>query len=130
MIDERLRRLRRDHEALRIEREAAVVSLQFGTSEALWVPEVPLSPRSVDASPAFVQAPDGLDLLAGLDADGRPAIVRAAFGVNGEAPAAVVAHPGEESDNWVFHSRVLTWSGTQLEVVGFLAPGGAISHVT
>jgi hypothetical protein len=68
-------------------------------------------------------------VLAGLDASGRAVLVRTAFGLGGEPPAAVLAHPSESADTYVISARLLTWDGPCLEIVGFLTHAN-ISHVT
>jgi hypothetical protein len=90
---------------------------------------VPLDPPKNAAPPHAVEAPAEHHALAGLDDDGRPVLVRGAFGLDGERPRAVLAHPGEERDEFVLHSRVLRWDGPRLEVIGFLTHS-SVSHVT
>jgi hypothetical protein len=56
--------------------------------------------------------------MAGLDARGRPILVRRAFGREGEGPAAVLAHPSETAE-YLLDARLLTW-GVRVEVVHFV----------
>jgi hypothetical protein len=131
-LDDRFRELRRRpraRAALREECEAAVRRLEFGTSAELWIPPVPLSGARNAPPPRRAEPPGEDDVLAGLDESDRPVLVRRAFGHDGEAPSAVLAHPSETTDDWVIHSRLLTWSGARLEVAGFLTHR-SVSHVT
>jgi uncharacterized protein DUF1963 len=131
-LDERFRELRRrpkERSALRADRQAAVERLVFGTGHGLWIPEVPLQPAHHEPPPRLVDEPRKDHVLAGLDASGRPVLVRGAFGRLGEAPAAVVAHPSESADTWVISVRLLTWDGHRVEIVGFLTHDD-VSHVT
>jgi hypothetical protein len=131
-LDERFRDLRRRPTArasLRADRERAVEQIVFGTGKELWIPAEPLGCARNEAPPRRVERPREGDALAGLDADGRPVLVRDAFGLHGEPPAAVLAHPGESADTFVIGSRLLTWDGSRLEIVGFLTHRD-VSHVT
>jgi hypothetical protein len=124
-----LRRRPKERAALRAEREAAVARTAFGSDEALWIPPVPLHPPKNAAPPRPVEAPTQRDTLTGLDAEGRPVLLRSAFGLDGERPKAVLAHRGEQRDTFVLHARLPTWDGPRLEVVGFLTHAD-VSHVT
>ncbi len=131
-LPERLAELRRRptlRAAVRAEAEAAATDLAFGTAEEVWIPPVPLNPAFNAPDPRPLQGPSESGSLAGLDVDGRPVLIRRAFGLDGERPAAVLAHPGEETDEWVIHSRVLRHEGARLEVIGFLTHS-SVSHVT
>lgn len=121
-----LRRRRTLRAAVREEAEDAVASLAFGTDPAVWIPKVPLSPARNAPEPRLLERGT---YLAGLRADGRPVLVRRAFGQNRERPAAVLAHPSEETDEHVIQARVLRWAGARLEVIGFLTHT-SVSHVT
>lgn len=131
-LEERFRQLRRrpkERAALRADREAAATRLVFASDPSLFVPELPLRPARAGRPAAPVDTPGERDTLAGLDAEGRPVLVRSAFGTHGEAPAAVLAHPSEEGDEWVIGARLLTWSEERVEIVGFLT-ARSVSHVT
>lgn len=133
-LEERFRDLRRRpklRRELKTGREAAVERVVFGTAPALWIPEPPLSPPVNQPPPELVDEPS--HLLAGLDAAGRPVLVRPAFGVEGEPPAAVVAHPSEtvevDGGHYVVSAHLLSWDGPRLEIVNFQTHDG-VSHVT
>lgn len=130
-LEDRLRELRgrpMGRASLIADRQAAVERLVFGTAQELWVPALPLPPKRHSLPPRPVEHPRESDALAGLDAAGRPVLVRAAFGRGGEPPAAVVAHPSESTDRWGLRSRLLSWTGPRLEVVGLLTHAD-LSHV-
>jgi len=131
-LEERYRRLRRrpsERAALRADREAAVTRVAFATTEELFLPRLPLEPGRDGVPPRPVERPGEGDVLAGLDADGRPVFVRQAIGPDGEARKAVLDGPGRSDRSRVIGARLLTWSPGRVEVVGFLTSDG-VSHVT
>jgi hypothetical protein len=130
-LEDRFKRLRRrptERAALRADREGAVVSVAFATDRQFFAPELPLGrPRSGRLE--RVERPRHDDVLAGLDAEGRPVLVRRAYGLDGEAPRAIVAHPSEDDGGWVLGVRLLTWTAGRVEIAGFLT-SDSVSHVT
>jgi hypothetical protein len=131
-LEERFRELRRRptvRKALREDREGAVRSLAFATDRAYWLVSEPLDPPRNSPGPEPVETPGPDDAVAGLDGDGRPILVRRAFGLYGEAPAAVVAHPAEAEGPYLISVRLLAWGDGHVEEVGFLN-ADSVSHVT